>query len=94
MTEPELFQQGIAALQAGRGAEARAVFQQAVDANVATARCWLGLALRPYRFSAGRRAVGNGGEGRGDNRLYPEITFGEKRPKVTEDVPLLVSATV
>ncbi len=45
MTEPELFQQGIAALQAGRGAEARAVFQQAVDANVATARCWLGLAL-------------------------------------------------
>ena len=45
MTEPELFQEGIAALQAGRGREARSIFQQAVDADVATARCWLGLAL-------------------------------------------------
>ena len=31
MTEPELFQEGIAALQAGRGREARSIFQQAVD---------------------------------------------------------------
>ena len=45
MTEPELFQEGIAALQAGRGREARSIFQQAVDADIATARCWLGLAL-------------------------------------------------
>ncbi len=45
MNESELFQQGITALQAGRGGEARAVFQQAIDADIATARCWLGMAL-------------------------------------------------
>ena len=45
MTEAQYFQQGIAELQAGRSAEALAIFQQAVASNVATSRCWLGLSL-------------------------------------------------
>jgi aspartate beta-hydroxylase len=45
MTEAQYFQQGIAELQAGRTAEALAIFQQAVASNVATPRCWLGLSL-------------------------------------------------
>ena len=43
--EEQLFRSGIAALQAGNASEARANFQAAVDANVATARSWLGMAL-------------------------------------------------
>lgn len=45
MTEAQYFQQGITELQAGRTAEALVVFQQAVDENMATPRCWLGLSL-------------------------------------------------
>ena len=45
MTEADYFQQGIAELQAGRAAQALVIFQQAVDDQCATPRCWLGLAL-------------------------------------------------
>jgi len=43
--EESLFRQGISALQAGQAEQARASFQSAVDAGVATGRCYLGLAL-------------------------------------------------
>ena len=45
MNEPEAFQGGIAALQAGRGAEARDLFAAAVAAGNASPRLNLGLAL-------------------------------------------------
>lgn len=43
--EESLFRAGITALQAGSSHEARANFQAAVDADVATTRTWLGMAL-------------------------------------------------
>ena len=43
--EESLFRGGIAALQGGNAHEARANFQTAIDANIATARTWLGMAL-------------------------------------------------
>lgn len=43
--EEPLFRQGISALQAGQAEQARASFQSAVDAGVATGRSYLGLAL-------------------------------------------------
>ena len=45
MTEADYFQQGISELQAGRAAQALVIFQQAVNNQCATSRCWLGLAL-------------------------------------------------
>ncbi len=43
--EEPLFKAGITALQAGRTEQARASFQSAIDAGVATGRSYLGLAL-------------------------------------------------
>lgn len=44
-TEDEHFRPGIAALQASRADEAKAHFQAAIDAGLATTKSWLGLTL-------------------------------------------------
>lgn len=55
-TEDTYFRAGIAALQGARAAEARDQFQAAIDAGLATANSWLGLALASLVLEDNRTA--------------------------------------